>query len=254
MLLRSVQAQSTLNDEQKATLDQIGTDLHGSSSDEDGGARSAMRDMHTELVTGVRAGKIDTAKISAMEKTVEAAGRARRLSEAEALNKAWKMLDPTQRKAVAAQVRTLEEKRESRMHRRDGGMPNFTKLKFEHYTKDLGLDADQQKKVEAMMPKEDKFAVDAADEAKKQLDEMVAGFESDSFDARRWETADALKKNLTPLAETVKFVGQLVPILKPDQREKLAGLLEKERSQAADNRLRHRGADRAGEDEEFLSW
>ena len=254
MLLRAVQTQPTLTDEEKATLDQIASDLHATNSDDDGGARSAMRDLHAELVAEVRAGKVDSAKLATMQKSLETTGRARRLAEADALNKAWKMLDPAQRKAVSAQVRTADEKRQERMHRRDGGMPNFAKLKFEHYTKDLGLDAEQQKKVDALLPKEDRYAADAADEAKKQLDEMIAAFESDSFDARKWDSADAMKKNLTPMADTVKFVSQVVPILKPDQREKLAALLEKERSQVAENRQRHRGPDRAGEDEEFLSW
>jgi Spy/CpxP family protein refolding chaperone len=254
MILRAVQSQPGLTDAQKAELDQIGTDLHAANSDDDGGARSAMRDMHAELVSEVRAGKIDSAKLGGMEKAIETTGRTRRLAEADALNKAWKMLDPAQRKAVSAQVRGAEDKRQERMHRRDAGMPNFAKLKFEHYTKDLALEPDQQKKVDAMIPKEDKFATDAADEAKKQLDEMIAGFESDSFDARKWESADALKKNLMPLADTVKFVGQIVPILNPVQRDKLAGTLEKEHAQGAENRMRRRGPDRAGEDEELLSW
>jgi Spy/CpxP family protein refolding chaperone len=250
-ILRAVQS-LTLNDEQKATMDQIATDLHSTNGPEeqDGGIRSEMRDMHADLIAGVKAGKIDTAKMDAHQAALEKLGRSRRLAEADALNKAWKVLDDGQRKSVVSSVRAMEDKRMARMRRRDGGVGNLARLKFEHYTKDLDLDADQQKKVTALMPKDDKNAVDPADEAKKQLDDVLAAFEAGDFDARKFESADGLKKRLNPMADTVKFLSQLMPILKPAQQEKLAGQMDKDRGSPGEHRP-HRGG---GEDEDLLSW
>jgi Spy/CpxP family protein refolding chaperone len=256
MLLRSIQGLD-LTDEQKATMEKIGNDLQtASTNDEDGGARGAMRDIHAELVSGTKAGKIDTAKVEAQESALESAARTRRLAEADALNTAHKMLDEKQRKTVAFNVRSIEEKRAARFRNRgrDAGAPSMARLKFEHYTKDLDLDADQQKKVQALYPKDDKNTGDPSEEARKQLDELLTAFEKSDFDARRFESAEGLKKRLTPMAETVKFLSQLAPVLKPDQRAKLSEKLDKERSATNENRMRHRGSDRPPEEEELLSW
>jgi Spy/CpxP family protein refolding chaperone len=94
--------------------------------------------------------------------------------------------------------------------------------RLEHLTKQLDLDAAQQKKVEALVAKDDHPAME---EMKKHADAVLAAFEGDGFDAKKLEAAPAAAKK--GMAQHAQFVAGLLPILKPEQREKFAAGLEK---------------------------
>lgn len=232
-----------LKEEQRSALEKLATEFREADKaamDPDAGARSEMKQAHDDLVAGVKAGKIDVTKVNAAQGTMEKASKARHDREADALNKLHATLEPAQRTAVVSKVREMEEKRAARMKLRsagDAGKPNPARLRLEHYTKDLGLDAEQQKKVDAMLPKDDPKAADPAEEAKKKTETVLAAFEKETFDAKTILAADATKKTAQPMADLVKFMNQLLPVLKPEQREKLAAKLEK----ASEGRGRPRG-------------
>jgi Spy/CpxP family protein refolding chaperone len=218
-----------LKDEQKATLEKLSSDMRDADkAAREGGAdggppRNEIKEAHAELAFGVKAGKIDNAKMEVHYSAIEKAAKARLDREADALNRLYAALEPAQRSTVAGTVRTNEEKRLARLRaheRPDAGRPNFAKMQVERWTRDLDLDAAQQKKVEAIVPKEDKSAA-ARDEMKKQVDTLLAAFEKEGFDAKKLEP-NGPKKARAPLEEQAKFYGQLLPILKPEQREKLA--------------------------------
>jgi hypothetical protein len=61
---------------------------------------------------------------------------------------------------------------------------------------------------------------------KKKMDALLTAFEKDGFDAKKVDVFDA-KKARAPMDQELKLLGQLVPVLKPEQREKLAGKVEK---------------------------
>jgi len=239
-----------LSPEQKTALEKIGDDLrHGSGAgaggdggapaasaavEGDGGAhnaRSEMKEAHADLVAGVKAGKLDMAKIDAHQASMDKSMKARQEKELDALTKLHGTLTPEQRAKVVTNIKAAEEKRASRIKQHeaktggDGGKPNFAKMRFEHYTRDLDLSDEQKKKVEGILPKEDKSDA-AREDAKKVLDATVAAFEKETFDAKKLPQPDP-KKRPAAFSDLAKFFNGLVPILKPEQREKLANKLDK---------------------------
>jgi Spy/CpxP family protein refolding chaperone len=229
-----------LTPEQQAAYEKIGTDMReAGKADADAGAgpRAAMKDANSLLSAGVKAGKIDTAKVDAQQALLDKAAKARQERESEALNRLYATLDAGQRTKVVGVVRGEEEKRAARMKGRDAGAgPNFTRMRFEGYTRDLELDADQQKKVDAILPKDDAKTTAAREEGKKQLELVLAAFEKEGFDAKKIQPDP--KKAIRPMEDLSKFLSQLIPILKPPQREKLAAKLEKA---SEDHGRPHRG-------------
>lgn len=245
--------------EQKAGLDKIAADMRdaekAASEGDAGTGRSEMKASHDDLVAGVKSGKIDAAKMDAHLALMEKASKARQDREADALGKLHALLDPAQRAATVAAVKAMEEKREARMRARmadagaahdggaDGGVRVFNaRTRLENMTKDLALEPDQAKKVQAMLPK-DEPKTDLREEAKKRSDATLEAFQKDELDAKSLEIDP--KKATQPMAETVKFLTQLVPILTPIQRDKL--VVKVERGPMAEGR---RPFPRGGDEEE----
>jgi Spy/CpxP family protein refolding chaperone len=201
-----------LKDTQKAALDKLTEQLHG----DRGGPPTEMKDYHAALSAQVRAGKIETAKLDPLQAAVEKAQQARKDREAETLNGLYAALEPAQRKAVAAAVRAKQAERRPNMVEVD------PRKRLEHLTKQLDLDAAQQKKVEPLLAKEEH---PGAEEAKKHTDAVLTAFEGEGFDAKKLEIAAGTSKK--GLAQHAQFLAGLLPLLKPEQREKLATSLEK---------------------------
>jgi hypothetical protein len=226
-----------LKDSQKAALVKAEDLVHGGEGD----ARSELKQYHAVLVAGVRAGAIDTAKLAPLEAGVEKAAQARKDKEAEALNALWGALDVAQRKAVVAAVRARQAEREARMAARNAdaakpGETDWGKRRLEHLTKSLGLDAAQRKSVEALIAKEKgepagPAPMDAArEEAKKRAAALLTAFEGEGFDAKTLERAAApAHKPGDAMDRHVQFLVKLLPILKPEQREKLAASMDRPR-------------------------
>ena len=236
MLFQAARSLS-LKDEQKSKLDAAEKDAHAGP---DEGMKDAMKDLHTEVIAQIKAGKIDTAKLEPKYAAVDKITTAAHDREVTALNALYAALDAPQRKAAVADVRAKQAKREMKMAERmaemsdggaDGGKPQgpwMAKRMFEHLTNGLDLDADQQKKVDALIAKEDAAAKGPAfmAEMKKNVEALLAAFEKDGFDAKKVAVFDA-KKARGPMEQEAKLLTQLLPILKPEQREKLATKMEK---------------------------
>jgi Spy/CpxP family protein refolding chaperone len=196
--------------------------------------KTAGKDLHTDLIAGVRAGKIDTTKLEPRYAAIEKAIGESQAKEADGLNALHAALDATQRKAVTANVRAKQAMREEKMAHReggdagaDGGKPMWSsKRSVDRLVRGLDLDADQQKKVDAVVAKEDAAKHPDPAEMKKNLDAMLTAFEKDTFDAKKLDLFDS-KKMRGPMEQETKLLGQIVPILKPEQREKLAAKMEK---------------------------
>lgn len=195
--------------------------------------RDEMKTLHEDLVAGIKAGKLDTAKLDADQAALEKAMTARRDKEAEALNALHAALEPQQRKDLVKEIRDKQAKREEKwkdkgdkMKGPGGGEPG---KHFGHMTKDLNLDETQQKKVDAIVAKaKDEKATPPDREAmKKRMNDLLTEFEKDTFDAKKTEafTAKAEGKGFGPMNH--KVLAEILPILKPDQREKLADKMSK---------------------------
>ena len=198
-------------------------------------ARQATKDLHAELVSEIKAGKIEPAKLEPKYQAIEKIAAGDRDKEAASLNALYAALDAAQRKAVVANVRGTQAKRDEARaaHTKDGGAPDggamagAGKRSLERLTRGLELDADQQKKVDGIAPKDDpKSNVDPA-EMKKRLETLLTAFEKDGgFDAKKVDGYDPKRARVALEGET-KLVTQLLPILKPEQREKLAAKMDR---------------------------
>ena len=228
-LLAAAHDQS-LKDDQKAALAKIDESLKPDQS----GPPKEMKDARDTVVAGVRAGKLDTARIDAMHAAAAKAMQARQDRDADALTSLYKTLDAGQRKSVVAAARARDAARDERMmkHKAEGVADkdgDRAKRKLERMTKELELDAAQQKTVEGLLakndPKPDMDAMHA--EWKKKTEALYTAFESDSFDAKKLDLSMGGKRMREGMQQHVQLLGQLLPILRPEQREKLAVSMEK---------------------------
>jgi len=224
-----------LSADQKAKVAAAETTAKGGGEASRDAMKTAGKDLHTDLVAGVRAGKIESSKLEPRYAAIEKVVGESQAKEADALNALHAALDATQRKAAVANVRAKQTMREEKMAHReggdggaaDGGKPAWSsKRSVDRLLHGLDLDADQQKKVDAVVAKEDAAKHPDPAEMKKNMDAMLTAFEKDTFDAKKLDLFDA-KKMRGPMEQETKLLGQLVPILKPEQREKLAARMEK---------------------------
>jgi Spy/CpxP family protein refolding chaperone len=232
-----------LKDEQKTKLDAAEKSLKG----EDASSRDEMKALHTDLAASVKAGKIEQAKIDADLAALEKAAKDRNDKEAAALNEIYAALEPAQRADVAKKVRERTEAREKKETERrakmaerdkgdggaDGGRGERNEFsaqrRVERLVRDLDLDAEQQKKAQALAKDDPKAPTldSARADAKRRGEALLAAFEKDGFDAKKLEAPDT-KRARQGAEQEVKLVSALLPILKPEQREKLAARMEKQ--------------------------
>jgi len=233
-----------LKPEQKASIDKLDEQM----GPERGGPNE-FKEFRTALIAGVRAGKIDPAALAPLKANIEKAMQARKDKDAERLNALYAALEPAQRKSLVAAVRTKQAEREARFDARktaaaasgsaapsaaasakpaDG---DWKKQRIERLTKELELDAAQQKSVEGLLGKGDHptpASMDTMrDERKKRMDALLTAFEGEGFDAKKVEFWPADTKKMAQGTDRhIQTLTQLLAILKPEQREKLAARME----------------------------
>jgi Spy/CpxP family protein refolding chaperone len=225
----------TLTDEQKDSLDKIEATLKA----DDDAIRGAMKTFRSDLIAGVKAGKIDSAKTTADDAVIDKAFADHQTQEAAALDSLHQLLDSTQRAAAVASVRARNADREKRMmgwmqaKELDGGAPDFTKKRLAKLTNDLSLDAGQQKQVAAILAKQadppNPTAMQARwDDHKKRTEALLTGFASDAFDAKAADLKILPGKTAHETTDhMVAFFTALLPVLHPDQRDKLAATMDR---------------------------
>lgn len=220
--------------DKKATLEKLDDELGGPA------APDAQKALHTAMVEGVKAGKVEMTKLEPALADADKAVSARKEAEAKALDALHKELDATRRKALVEAVKKREAEREARFANR--GKPDKeegdkaknderAKRRLERLSKQLELDADQQKKVEPILAKHETgpgFAKMGAarEEMKKRLDALLAAFEKDTFSAAKLDLGMDPKKHREMVKKRVDYLNALLGVLKPEQREKLAVTLE----------------------------
>jgi Spy/CpxP family protein refolding chaperone len=230
-------SQADLTDEQKTKIEAIATDLREGDKTEaadGGGPAKEMKALQEVLVAGVKAGRIDQAKLEPHYAALEKEAKERAARDVDGLGKLHDVLDAEQRKKLAEQVKKQEEDRNEKakkaeaMHADAGPRPTPQKRRFERYGKELDLDADQKKKLDAMIPNEDpKLAATIREEGKKRVDVTCDAFMKDTWDGKGIPGPD-IKQIRKPMDERVKFLNSLMGILKPEQKEKLVTRIEKE--------------------------
>jgi Spy/CpxP family protein refolding chaperone len=224
-----------LKEGKTASLDALEVGLKA----DDEGVRAAMKAFRADLIAGIRTGKLDTPKLAADNVVIDKAIADHQAKEAEALDSLHALLDSTQRTALVESVRTRQTEREARMGRwmlakeADGGAPDWAKRRLDKLTDDLVLDAGQQKQVAALFVKanDPPGAVGMKsrwDNTRARLDALLTAFAGDAFDARKADlTVLPGKTAHEPMEHMATFFSQLLPILRIDQRSKLATDLDK---------------------------
>jgi Spy/CpxP family protein refolding chaperone len=225
----------TLAETQKDSLDTIETNLKG----DDDGMRTAMKSFRADLLAGVKAGKLDSAKLTTDQAAIDKAIADHRDKEAAALDSLHGLLDATQRASVVAAVRAKDAEHEAKvtawMSEKDakGAAPDWNKKRLDKLTADLTLDAAQQKQVAAILAKTSDPPNAAGmqarwDEMKKRKDALLTAFAGDTFDAKKADLTMLPGKTAhEPMDHITSFYTQLLPVLHPDQRDKLATSMDR---------------------------
>ncbi len=220
--------EADLKPEQKTKIEEIRKGLHGDGSS----MRDEAKGFRDELETQVKAGKIEMAKLEPHLAAIEKAQKERLEKEDEALNKLYAALEPAQRTAVVAKVKAKAAERAERMAKRASHDKPDGKLRpspIGRMTRNLDLDDAQKKKVEALAAKhtpDGGAPMGGMFDNDKRLTAIAAAFEKEGFDAKKIEPVDA-KKARAPFEAQAKLYADLLPILQPPQREKLASAMDK---------------------------
>jgi Spy/CpxP family protein refolding chaperone len=216
-----------LNDAQKATVDKVEQSLTDSGEP----IHAAFKELHGDLEAQVKAGKIDKSKLEPRLAALDTAMQGHVDKEGQALTDLHAALTPAQRKTLVADVRAKMADHETRTAEHGAKGADWQKRKLDHLTTSLSLDDGQQKTVDAFLAKDTTTA--AAMEAKhadmkKWKDSMLTSFEGDTFEGKKLVAASPMAKSPREMVERdIQLWSQLVPVLKPEQRDMLATEIEK---------------------------
>jgi hypothetical protein len=206
---------------------------------DDENVRAAMKAFRADLVSGVKAGKLDSAKLGEDNGVVDQAIGDHKAKEAEALNSLHGQLDAPQRAALLASVRSKQAEREAHMmdwmtaKEANGAPPDWTKKRLDKLTADLALDTSQQSQVAGILGKLNDPPNAAGLQArwaerKARVDALLTAFASDTFDAKQLDLSILPGKTAhEPMQHMVGFATQVLPVLHPDQRDKFAASLDR---------------------------
>jgi Spy/CpxP family protein refolding chaperone len=234
-LFRAAHDLPDLTDAQKDSLEKMEANL----KTDDEGIRTAMKAFRADLIAGVKAGKLDTTKLTPDNAAVDKAIDAHKTQEATELDSLHTLLTPAQRTALVTTVRAKQAEHETRMmswmqaKEADGGAQDWSKKRLDKMTAELTLDAGQQKQVGAILTRASDPPNAAGmqtrwDDMKKRHEALLTGFAGDTFDAKKADLTILPGKTAhEPMDHMVSFYTQLLPILHPDQQAKLAATLDK---------------------------
>ncbi len=192
--------------------------------------QTAFHALRMELARQVRAGTIDIAALQPQENAAALALQAHIDKEVDTLNTLHGSLDPSQRAAVVAAVRATQPGR-TETQPPTGAPPSSEAMrqkKLDRLTTELGLDSAQQQQVSALLeaqpPRPARMSW-----RQQHMDAILAGFASSAFDARAMIPAPPMSPTdmmREGIAREVAFLTKFVPILRVDQRERLASKME----------------------------
>jgi hypothetical protein len=224
-----------LSEDEKAAVSRVEAALVADESD--GGLSSASSRFMRDLAIGVHQGKLDPAKLAADYAAIDQASAAQQAREAAAIVGLHDALPTAQRQTLSGALREKRARHERMIQARspDSGGPDVVKMRVDQLTRDLALDVDggQRAKVETIVagdvksdPQGPDLVLARRDENNKRIDAILAAFDSSALDAGALLLGTAAPRSPHEGPErTAAFYAQLIPLLKPDQREKLADRL-----------------------------
>jgi hypothetical protein len=223
-LLLRIAYELDLTPEQRAALDGAEDKLY---ADWSTSPWAAMKAFNVDLAAGIRAAKLDAAKLLADYAAIDKAVQAGQAREADALTTLHDVLDAGQRQTLVDRVKAKRAARERFPETApDGGAVDHVKRRLDRLTLELGLDEAQQKSVGALLAR-DATTTPAAVSARrdaihKRVEALYTEFAGDTFDPKKLNLSPEAKTAHDGAEHTAAFSAGLLPILHPDQREKLA--------------------------------
>lgn len=218
----------TLTDDQKTKIEAAEDEM----TDHDPGPQDAVKAFSTDLAGQIRAGKIDTTKLGPDETAMDTALDAMLDKRAKALSDLHAALDATQRTTIALNLHAavVGAGPEPAVDHDAGAIADRVSHQVDRMASDLSLDDAQKKQVAAVLTKDEKAkAATPPPDKRKDLDAVLTAFQGDPFDAKA-ALSQAMfggKPAHQGMDEQAKLTASLLPILHPDQREKLASAAEK---------------------------
>jgi hypothetical protein len=128
--------------------------------------------------------------------------------------------------AIATAVRAEQPGRAEEQARSE--LEEGTTARLDRLTRDLALDADQQRRVAALLAAQPAAERAFHAGARQRFDAALNAFPTETFDARITvqTTASPLAMVREHVRRKVAFLAELLPMLRPDQRDKLASTIE----------------------------
>jgi hypothetical protein len=186
---------------------------------------AAFRVMREHLAAQVRVGVIDPAQVQADENVATRALAAHQSQAVFALNSLHALLVPEQRVWVAAVVRA-EQPGLTEAQPRPGLEEGMTD-RLDRLTRELTLDPGQQQQVAALLSAEAPAGPAHHFDARRRFDAALSAFPTVTFDARtvapKTESLGTMVHE--HLQRRLDFLTNLIPILRPDQRDRLASII-----------------------------
>jgi hypothetical protein len=227
-LLRATDQQS-LNDTEKATVRSLKQQLQESRQSLD----AAFRAMRADLAAQVRAGAIDPARVHADEELAANALEAHQKLEFFVLNGLHALLNPGKRVAAATTVRSGAPGRAEAQAQPEPA--EGTAARLDRMTRELRLDTDQQQQVASLLAAQPGPMPARHDAYRERFDALLNAFPTETFDAKA--AVQTMPSPTAALREHVErkvgFLSALLPILRPDQRQTLASMIEQRGAERA---------------------
>ena len=177
------------------------------------------RNLDLLLAEGLASTTIDAARVDAALEALAVSSAAAHASAATALVQLHALLTPAQR---AAFTDKLEAQWELWKRANTGDQDQVAVV-----SKDIGLWPAQVDKVREQMAPAEAAAPLRQDEVKHHLHQLETAFQADTFDARSLSSGGELTRHLTAwgAARLARFCEAANPLLVPEQRDRLVGLL-----------------------------
>jgi Spy/CpxP family protein refolding chaperone len=186
--------------------------------------KAASKELQAELAAGVRAGKLDLAKIGPKVTAMEQISKARHDRQATAVKAAHEALEPAQRKQLAETLRAKQAK--EFVEKETDATARRSRGRTAQFTRGLDLTPEQKTKIDAIAAKDDSSGLTKREETKKRWEEFLSAFEKDTLDTSKVELFGG-KASRAAVEGDALLLADIAPVLTADQREKLAGHLDR---------------------------
>ena len=215
--------QLSLTDAQRSTVKALEDRL-----DKSGMAiRDALAAMHQDVAAEVRAGAIGGARVQADEALLVSAIQNHALQELGILNELHAALTRPQRAALVAAVRAEAPRQvaPSEYVRED------STARLDYLTRELNLDPDQRQLVSSVLFSQPAPTASYRAESRRRFDVVLNAFSADTFDVRTAILSTEAPEPMVHLwvQHAIAVLSGVLPVLHPDQREKLASMIEAHR-------------------------